>query len=121
MSDAELTVNDRPLSPIQIFCMKVVVVTLAVLVFFYFAGWVVESAIRRQADALILRHTDSLTGGRAFWVNAEKTLLELADEPDVSPEKKKKILDALRKLSSKYKPYFEALNGDVPPDETTPH
>ena len=42
MSDAELTVDDKPLSPIQIFCTKVVVVTAAALVMFYFADAVIE-------------------------------------------------------------------------------
>jgi hypothetical protein len=42
----------------------------------------------------------------------------LADEPDLSSEKKKKIIDALRKLSSKYKPYFEAVAGDSTPAES---
>ena len=50
MGGAELTVDDRPLSPIQIFCTKVVIVTAAALVFFYFADGVIEASIRRQAD-----------------------------------------------------------------------
>ena len=116
MSDAELTVDDKPLSPIQIFCMKVVIVTAAALVIFYVADLVIESSIRRQADSLQI-----LQGGPAFWRNAESKLFALADEPDMSPEKKKKTLDALRKFSSKYKPYFDALNGDVPPGEPNPH
>jgi len=116
MSDAELTVDDKPLSPIQVFCTKVVVVTAAALVMFYFADAVIESSIRSQAESLQI-----LQGGPAFWGNAEKRFFTLADEPDISPEKKKKILDALRKLSSKYKPYFDALNGDVPHGEPNPH
>jgi hypothetical protein len=46
----------------------------------------------------------------------ELKLYRLADEPDLPPEKKKKIVDALRKLSTKYRPYFEAL-GDASPAE----
>jgi hypothetical protein len=116
MSDAELTVDDKPLSPIQIFCMKVVIVTAAALVIFYVADLVIESSIRRQAESLQI-----LQGGPAFWRNAENKLFSLADEPDIAPEKKKKILDTLRKLSSKYKPYFDALSGDVSPGEPNPH
>jgi len=116
MSDAELTVDDKPLSPIQIFCVKVVIVTAAALAMFYVADLVIESSIRRQAESLQI-----LQGGPAFWRNAENKLLALADEPDMSPEKKKKILDALRKLSSEYKPYFDALSGDVQPGEPNPH
>ena len=67
MSDAELTVDDKPLSPIQIFCTKVVVVTAAALVMFYFADAVIESSIRSQAESLQI-----LQGGPAFWRNAER-------------------------------------------------
>jgi hypothetical protein len=116
MSDAELAVDDKPLSPIQIFCVKVIIVTAAALAMFYVADLVIESSIRRQAESLQI-----LQGGPAFWRNAERNLFLLADEPDISPEKKKKILNALRKLSSKYKPYFDALNGNVPPGEPNPH
>ena len=116
MSDAELTVDDRPLSPIQIFCVKVIIVTASVLVILYFAGWIIQSSIQRQADSLQI-----LKDGPALWGNAEKKLYALADEPDIAPDKKKKILDALRKLSIKYKPYVDALNGNVPPGEPNPH
>src|ERR1700687_1430596 len=92
MSDAELTVDDKPLSPIQIFCVKAVIVTAAALAMFYVAVLFIESSIRSQADSLQI-----LQGGPAFWRNAENKLLALADEPDISPEKKKKILQALRK------------------------
>jgi hypothetical protein len=92
-------------------------VTAAALVMFYFADAVIESSIRSQAESLQI-----LQGGPAFWRNAERKLFLLADERDISPEKKKKILDALRKLSSnKYKPYLDALNGDVRPGEPNPH
>ena len=76
MSDAELTVDDKPLSPIQIFCTKVVVVTAAALVMFYFADAVIESSIRSQAESLQI-----LQGGPAFWKNAERKLFLLADDP----------------------------------------
>jgi hypothetical protein len=39
----------------------------------------------------------------------------LADEPDLPPEKKKKIVDALHRLSIKYKPYVDALSGNDAP------
>ena len=42
MSGAELTVDDKPLSPIQIFCVKVVIVTAAALAMFYVADLVIK-------------------------------------------------------------------------------
>jgi len=44
----------------------------------------------------------------------EEKLYAMADAPDIPPEKKKKIIDALHRLSGKYRPYIEALHGDGP-------
>ena len=43
-------------------------------------------------------------------------LLAARDAPDMPPEKKKKIIDALHRLSVKYKPFVDALAGDNPAD-----
>jgi hypothetical protein len=58
-----------------------------------------------------------LKGGPAFWERVEGKLYRLADEPDLSPEKKQKIINALRKLSAKYKPYLDAAAGESLPGE----
>jgi len=59
-----------------------------------------------------------LKGGRTFWANFEQKLYTLADEGDIDPERKKKVVEALRKLSEKYKPYLQALNGEEVKIET---
>jgi hypothetical protein len=51
----------------------------------------------------------------AFWGRIETKLYSLADEPDLPPEKKKKIMDALHRLSIKYKPHVDALSGNDAP------
>jgi hypothetical protein len=113
MSESELMVaEDKPLSPLQVFFAKVAIVTAAILVVLYGIGYIVSSSLEGQAESLKI-----LKGGPAFWGLVELKLYKLADEPDLSPEKKKKIVDALRKLSTKYKPYFEAL-GDTSPGES---
>jgi hypothetical protein len=108
MSENDLMIaEDKPLSPLQVFFAKVAIVTAAILVILYGAGYFLTSYIESQQERFAV-----LKGGPAFWSTMETKLYRLADEPDLSPEKKKKIIDALRKLSSKYRPYFEAAVGD---------
>ena len=47
--------------------------------------------------------------GPAFWGKFEEQLYRVTDEPDLPPEKKEKIINALRKIGEKYRPYIEAL------------
>jgi hypothetical protein len=115
MSETEsdlMVAEHKPLSPLQIFFAKVAIVTIAILAILYGAGYFVTSYIESQRERLVL-----LKGGPAFWGAMEGKLYKLADEPDLPPEKKKKIIDALRKLSSKYKPYFDAVAGENSPGE----
>jgi hypothetical protein len=110
MSESDLMVaEDKPLTPLQIFFAKVAIVTAAILIILYGVGYFIGSYIESQTESIRI-----LKGGPAFWGTMELKLYKLADEPDLPPEKKKKIVDALRKLSSKYKPYFEAVAGDTP-------
>jgi len=61
-----------------------------------------------------LLHTPGIKGGRAFWTVVEDKLYKLADEPDLPPEHKEKIVKALQKLSAKYHPYIDALVSEPP-------
>jgi hypothetical protein len=111
MSDDELITGEaKPLSPLQIFFVKVATVTAAIVVILYCASYFFESFIASKVDQLTF-----LKGGAVFWGRVETKLYSLADEPDVPPEKKKKIIDALHKLAVKYKPYVDALNGNDAP------
>jgi hypothetical protein len=115
MSETEsdlMVAEDKPLSPLQVFFAKVAIITIAILAILYGAGYFVTSYIESQREQLMI-----LKGGPAFWGLMETKLYKLADEPDLAPERKKKIVDALRKLSSKYRPYFEAVAGENPPAE----
>jgi hypothetical protein len=108
-SDDLMVAEDKPLSPLQIFFAKVAIVTIAILVILYGIGYFVTSYLESQTESIRI-----LKGGPAFWGLMETKLYRLADEPDLPPEKKKKIVDALRKLSTKYKPYFDAVAGESP-------
>jgi hypothetical protein len=111
-SDDLMVAEDKPLSPLQIFFAKVAIITIAILAILYGIGYFVTSYIESQTETIRI-----LKGGPAFWGLMETKLYRMADEPDLPPERKKKIVDALRKLSTKYRPYFEAVAGDNPPAE----
>ena len=99
----------KELTPLQIFFYKVGIVTAAVAVLLYASGYFLEAFLARQSEQLAL-----LKGGPAFWSMMEYKLYRFADSPDMPPEQKKKIIDALHKLSVKYKPFVDALAGDAP-------
>ncbi|MGY3147346.1 hypothetical protein ACVWYQ_004345 [Bradyrhizobium sp. USDA 3397] len=52
---------------------------------------------------------ESVSGGPAFWSRLEAGLIKFADSPDLPPEKKAKIIAALRKIHDKNQPYLDAL------------
>ncbi|MFY9953288.1 hypothetical protein [Bradyrhizobium sp.] len=111
MSDDELTTAEaKPLPPLQILFVKVAIITAAIIAVLYCASYFFESFIASKAEQLTF-----LKGGPAFWRRIETKLYSLADEPDLPPEKKKKIVDALHKLSIKYKPYVDTLSGNDAP------
>ena len=110
LTDDGLTGGEaKELSPLQVFFFKVGIVTAAIVVILYASGYFLEAFIARQAEQVSV-----LKGGPAFWSMMEYKLVALADAPDMPPEKKKKIIDALHRLSVKYKPFVDALAGDAP-------
>jgi hypothetical protein len=113
LTDDELTGGGaaKEHTPLQIFFFKVGIVTAAIVVILYASGFFLEAFIARQADQMT-----ALKGGPAFWSTMEYKLYKLADAPDMPPEQKKKIIDALHRLSVKYKPFVDALAGDAPAD-----
>ncbi|SDR83402.1 hypothetical protein [Bradyrhizobium canariense] len=102
--------EEYSLSPLQTFFAKVAIVTGALLTTLYFASSLAVSFVTTQSEQL-----KALKGGAAFWGAMEQKLYTLADAPDIAPEKKQKIIDAIHRLSLKYKPYFDALNDDGAP------
>jgi hypothetical protein len=111
MSDDDLiTAERKELSPLQIFFVKTVIITAAIVAVLWAGGYFLQAAISSKAEQLTF-----LKGGPAFWEQMERKLYTFADQPDMPAEKKQKIIDALRKISVKYKPFVEALEGENPP------
>jgi hypothetical protein len=55
-----------------------------------------------------------LKGGAYFWKPIEEGLYKVADMPDLPPEKREKIIEALEKIGHRYRPYIQALTGEEP-------
>jgi hypothetical protein len=105
--------EDFSLSPLQTFFAKVAIVTGAFMVAAYFVSSLAVAFATSQIDRATSQMGKlALKGGPTFWGAMETRLYALADAPDLPPEKKKKIIDAIHKLSVKYKPYVDAAVRD---------
>jgi hypothetical protein len=93
--------SQRDLSPLQLLLVKAIVMTFSGLLFVYGSMALIASAIDEKIKPL--------TGGPAFWRSAEDKLHQLAVAPDLPPEKKERIIQSLRAISAKYRPYIDAL------------
>jgi hypothetical protein len=113
--------QDFSLSPLQTFFAKVAIVTGAFLIAAYFVSALAVSFATSQMEK-VAEQLDrlALKGGPAFWGSMETKLYALADAPDLPPEKKKKIIDAIQKLSVKYKPYVDAFVHEGEPAKPEP-
>jgi hypothetical protein len=94
------------------FLIKVGAASFAALVVMFISVSFIASTFEGM-----VRDTPVLQGGAAFWSLVEYKLYKLADEPDLPPEKKAKIIKALTKLSVKYHPYVDALVSPAPKDK----
>lgn len=112
-------IAERGLSPLGVFAAKTVIVASVVTTSIIVATAFVTSYVTDTAERL-----SGLTkvGGSAFWGKLEEDLAKAA-APDsgLSPEKQKQILDQLRLVSNKWKPFVsEAYAIVTEPAETKP-
>jgi hypothetical protein len=102
--------TSRPLTPLEIFFIKLGGVTVAAMVFLVCSVLFFQAVIESKTADLSL-----FKGGRAFWETLENKVDALANAPDLPPERKAKIIATIRKLSDKYRPYIDAAAGSPPP------
>jgi hypothetical protein len=121
MAETQEYEQEFSLSPLRTFFAKVAIVTGAFLISAYFVSALAVSFATSQMGKVAERLDRlALKGGPAFWSKMETRLYALADEPDLPPEKKKKIIDAIHKLSVKYKPYVDAFVREGEPEKSEP-
>lgn len=81
---------------IKIFAVKTLILFAAIFTFFILIVFYINA---------------NLKTGPEFWGKFEEQIYRAADEPELPPEKKEKILEALRKISKKYQPFIDAIKG----------
>ncbi|HET6839699.1 MAG TPA: hypothetical protein VFH41_08170 [Bradyrhizobium sp.] len=101
----------RPLTPLEIFFIKLSGVTVAAIVFFVCSALALQSLIESKIEEMPF-----LKGGHVFWEAVEKKVDAFANGNDIPPEKKAKIVASIKKISDRYRPYFEAAAGGPPPN-----
>ena len=97
----------RPLTQLEVFFIKLSGITAAAIIFFVCSTLALQSLIEAKIEEMPF-----LKGGRVFWEAAEKKVDAFANSNDLPPEKKAKIIASIKKISDRYRPYFEAAAGE---------
>lgn len=98
--------GSKALTQLEIFFIKLSGITAAAIVFFVCSALALQSMIETKIEEMSF-----LKGGRVFWEAVEKKVDAFANGNDISPEKKAKIIASIKKISDRYRPYFEAAAG----------
>jgi len=101
--------DSRPLTPLEIFFIKLGGITTAAIVFLVCSVLFLQSLIESKIDELSF-----LKGGHVFWENVEAKVDAFANGNDIPPERKAKIIASIKKIADRYRPYFEAAAGSPP-------
>jgi hypothetical protein len=99
----------RPLSPLEIFFIKLGGITAAAIIFFVCSALALQSLIQSKIEEMPM-----LKGGHVFWESFEQKVDAFANGNDIPPERKARIIASIRKISDRYRPYFEAAAGSPP-------
>jgi len=116
MSDTAVSEPGRSVSKrkergaIEQFAIKVCIVAAVVSVCTIFvADWIIGSAV----DAAHSLLATSSIGGRQFWERIERELDRAADpSTDLPPEKKQKIINDLRVIAARWRPFIDAMRDE---------
>ncbi len=101
--------DSRPLTPLEIFFVKLGAITTAAIVFLVCSVLFLQSLIESKINDMSI-----LKGGHAFWEEVEKKVDAFANGNDIPPERKAKIIASIKKIADRYRPYFDAAAGSPP-------
>jgi hypothetical protein len=101
--------DSRPLTPLEIFFVKLGGITTAAIVFLVCSTLFLQSLIESRIDQMPM-----LKGGHAFWEDLERKVDAFANGDDIAPEKKARIIASIKKIADRYRPYFDAAAGSSP-------
>ncbi len=96
-------------------CIVAVVIAVCVVVV---ANLIVETVEDSAAHTIANVHAQWMQtpiGGRQFWTKLERELDRAADpKADLPPEEKQKLLEDVRVIAARWRPFIDALQGETP-------
>ena len=96
----------RPAGDVRTFTIKVAIATFIVAGGIALATVVTAQSIRHQI-------AETKIGGRAFWTKVEQQIVDAAKpEHDLPPERKARLLNALRTIVDRWRPFAEVITGE---------
>lgn len=109
--ESESDTNEQSIitrSPIGLFLIKTVIVVGAIVAIMTYADTLVQQRI-----ASIQKNIGPI-GGRAFWTKVEAELDRMADpKSDLPAAKKKKLLNDIKVISERWRPFLNAAIGPL--------
>jgi hypothetical protein len=96
-------------------CIIAIVISLSVI---FVVDWTIQSvedSISRTADNMVAALSSQIpTGGRKFWTEIEHNI-DLAAAPnfDLAPEKKQRILNDVRIIVARWRPFIDAVYDEM--------
>jgi hypothetical protein len=95
---------------IRRFAIKTAIVAVAVTA----SGWILGAGLDSLIDARVDQiHRATRINGRAFWGQMEENIMKAADPSnDLPPEKKAKLLAAVRTLADRWRPFLAEITAD---------
>jgi hypothetical protein len=101
-------------------CIVAIVISLSVI---FVVDWIIQSvedSISRTGDNMVAAFSSQIpTGGRKFWTEIERNIdLAAAANSDLAPEKKQRILNDVRIIVARWRPFIDAVSDEM---EKPPH
>jgi hypothetical protein len=91
-------------------CIVAVVISVSTIVV---ASWVIGS-IEASAARSLAALRETAIGGPQFWGKVERELARAADpRSDLPPEKKQKLLNDLRTITVRWRPFVDAVTTEL--------
>ncbi len=109
-----VAVESRPVSPLTLFMIKAITVGIVAIV----SSWIIAGIFIDALGQLLDRRVQAIEhriktmvpkriGGTGFWTIVERELARAAaQDADLSPERKQKIISDLRAISDKWRPFL---------------
>ena len=95
-------------------CIVAAVISICTLIV---GNWIidsVEASTARTMATLRAQWLQTPVGGVQFWTRLEHELDRAADpKSDLPPEQKQKLVNDVRVIAARWRPFIEALQGDL--------